>query len=1211
MSTESAEPLRVQLLGAVRAWRGDTELALGSARQRALFTVLAMRANQVVSREELVDAIWGESPPGAVDSSLYTYVSRLRRALEPVRSKWTGGQMLVSAGSGYSLRLEPGLLDVREFDRLRESAQQSWDRRDAASAKSALDAALVLWRGEALTGIDGPFAVLHRGRLAELHLDVLERRAEIMLESGDLTAAVDELFDLSTAYPLRETPRALLMLALHRSGRGHEALEVFRETREVLVDQLGIEPGTKLRKVHDEITAAHERAGGLPAVSSTSPIPPYPEVFVGREQELSALRTALGDVLGGKGTAVWVEGEPGIGKSALLATGLADAADRGCEVLWHAGDEIGRRFPLSTVLASLDVDSLSPDPRRAEFATGLPGREVDPAYPWQSEDPVLVAVDRLIGLVDRVVGFVDELCAAGPVVLVLEDLQWGDDASLLVWHRLAKATRHLPLLLVGSCRPHPRRAELDPLRTMVSMGGGELLRLDPMDHGTWIELVRRLLGTEPGPELLATADCAGGNPRYLEEIVDALVRDDAVAVFDGVADIAHDRDRYPSQPTVNTVVTRKLDHLDDTTRDALRWAALLGVEFDLSDLATVMGKQASELLPAVEEASASGVIGESGQRFAFRHTLVRRALYEAIPTTVRVALHRQSAETLDTAGAHVERVAEQLLGGPVPADAWVAQWLLSHTNAVAGRSPAMAAELLAGVVVDPSVRERTREALTTRLVRLRFWLGERPTAEARTVLATTEDPNRVAEMRLVLAYLDHRAGEGERAAEALRQVSADPSVPDRWRARHRALLAEVAPSAVVRDDPFSRAHAAQRLWEAASAQGRHLDALAHTETALAAVSGDSAHVDLELCLVEDKVFTLHNLDELDEASRTLDTARNTVTRRGLTSGPHLSAAVHLYWLGRWDEALAELDEVVRDRPEITFHGVRQHGSIRLLHGVRALIAAHRDDSTALETHLKSSAEHRGPSAAIRDDFLPMATSLAAEQLGHPDEALRFLLPLLDDDYPPLVPRHQWLPRLTRLALDFGETAVAKAALATCLLDADREQSPARATLAAQWCRGLVERDLVALTAVAEHFGRVGRKVEQAAVSEDRAVLLAAEGRTEEAHAAFYDALTVYTGLDATWDVRRAESRLKPFGIRWRVGGRGGADGRPLDQIERRVAELVAAGWPNSDIATRLSMSRNTVQLHVTRLLQKLEVDSRLGVTRQVVERYSDEGVTTT
>jgi DNA-binding CsgD family transcriptional regulator/tetratricopeptide (TPR) repeat protein len=1129
--------------------------------------------------------------------------------------------MLVSAGSGYCLRLEPSLLDVREFDRLREEAQQSWGRRDAASARTALDAALTLWRGDALTGIDGPFAALHRGRLVELHLNVLERRAEMMLESGDVMASVAELIDLTSAYPLRETPRALLMLALHRSGRDNEALEIYRETRELLVDQLGIEPGAQLRKVHDEITAARDRVSAAPR----SPIPTHPDVFIGREPELAALRTALADVLKGKGTAVWVEGEPGIGKSALLATGLADAVDRDCEVLWHAGDEVGRRFPLSMVLACLDIDSLSPDPRRAELATGLPGRTPEPAYPWQTEDPVLVAVDRLIGLVDRVVSFVDELCADGPVVLVLDDLQWADDASLLVWHRLAKATRHLPLLLVGSCRPHPRRPELDPLRTMVSMGGGVMLRLEPLDETTSTALVRKALGMEPSAALLATTDCAGGNPRYLKEIVEALIRDDAVAVFDGIADIGHDRTRYPMQPTVNTVVTRRLDHLADTTRDALRWAALLGVEFDLGDLATVMGKPASDLLAAVEEASAAGVIGESGQRLAFRHALVRRALYEAVPTTVRIALHRQSAETLDTAGAHVERVAEQLLAGPVPVDAWVTQWLLAHTNAIAGRSPAIAAELLERAIASPSIRDRAKEVLTTRLVRLLFWLGKQPATEARAVLLVTEDPNRAAEMRLMLAYFDHCQGENARALESLRQTVADPTVPDHWRARHQALQAMVerrglddlpaagatATMALTRakqaGDAFAVALASENLWEIASVLRRHTEALEHVDQALAAVGGDPTWADLELCLLDDKVFTLQNLDELTEATRTLGAAQHLVTQRGLTSGLHIPAAVHHYWLGRWDDALTELDAVVQDRPEITFYGLRQRGAIGLLHGVKALISAHRDDSAALETHLKAAADYPQATVEARDDFLLTATSVAAEQRGRPDEAMRALIPLLSGDYPRMVPRHQWLPRLTRLAIDQGDRTLAESALAACHLGSDREVTPARASVAAQWCRGLLERDAGALLTVAKHFAAAGRKVEHAASSEDLAVLLASVGRTDDAHAAFYDALTVYTGLGAAWDVRRAESRLKPFGIRWRVGARGESGGRPLDQIESRVAELVAAGWPNSDIAVRLSMSRNTVQVHVSRLLQKLGVDSRLSVTRQVLDRYAGGG----
>ncbi|GAA3680749.1 BTAD domain-containing putative transcriptional regulator [Lentzea roselyniae] len=1214
MSTESPEPpapVRVQLLGPVRAWRGEVELSLGPARQRTLFTVLALRANQIVSREELVDAIWGDTPPSAVDSSLYTYVSRLRRTLEPVRSKRTTGQTLVSTGAGYCLGLEPDMLDVREFDRLRQEAQHSWDRRDVKAARAALDQALELWRGDALAGIDGPFAAQHRVRLNELRLNVMESRAQMMLEAGEVSAAVAELLAITSAYPLRETPRALLMMALHRAGRDDEALEVYRETRELLVEQLGIEPSGQVRRAHDEIITARDRVERMPRL----PVPPRPKVLIGRETELTALRAALAGVLQGKGTVIWVEGEPGIGKTALLATGLADAADRGCEVLWQAGDEVGMRVPLSMALACLDIDSLSRDPRRVELAGKLPGRVPKLAFTHQSKQPEVLSADRLIGLVDRLAAFVGELCADSPVVLVLEDLQWGDDASLMLWRRLAKATRHLPLLLVGSCRRHERRADLYPLRTVVPAGNGVMLQLGPLDETASTAFVREKTGTQPSEALLAMAACADGHPQHLLEIVEAMVRDNVAAVCDHIAELG--QEHIPSFPTVNAVLTRWLSGLSDTTREALRWAALLGVEFDLDDLATVMKKQASDLLSVVEEASAASVLEESGHRLAFRHPLVQRALYETLPVTVRVALHRQAAEALDAAGVNVVRVTEQLLAGPVPVDARVTQWLMVNTNAIASRSPALAVELLRRVVRSDGIRDKAFEVLTTRLARLLFWLGTPPVAEALAVLRTTKDPNRAAEMRLMLAYVDHSEGENERALEVLRQTVADPSVSDEWRARHHSLQARVerralddlAPAnealehARQSGDAFAVAHASENLWEIASVLWQHTKALEHIEQGLAAIGGDPAWSDLELCLLDDKVFTLHNLDDLEEAERTLDAARHLVARRGLASGLHVPAAVHHYWRGQWCEALTELEAVMLDRLEITAYGLRQRNGMNLLYGIKALIAGHQDDSSAMETNLKAAAEYPHETVETRDDFFSMAKSVAAEQLGRPDEALRALLPLLRDDYPRIVPRHQWLPRLARLALDQKDRTVAEAALVACQPGPDREAGSRRASVAAQWCRGLLESDPEALSAVVTHFAAVGRKVEQAVACEDLAVLLAKHGRADDARTALYEASTVYTGLNAAWDARRAESRLKPFDIHGPTIDHRHTTGRPLDEAERRVAELVAAGWPNSDIATSLRMSRNTVQMIVSQLLQKLGVDSRLNVTRQLLDRY--------
>ncbi|MET0237990.1 MAG: BTAD domain-containing putative transcriptional regulator [Kibdelosporangium sp.] len=537
--------LRVRLLGRVAAWRGAAELDLGPGRQRAVFAVLAMRANQVVSREALIDAVWGESTPAGASNNLYSYVSRLRLALG--RST----QTLISAGSGYSLRLDPDSLDVRAFDQLREVAQQCWNRRDIAGARAALDEALALWHGDALDGVDSPFATLHRKRLTDLRLAALERRTETMIAASD-PDALPELRRLVREYPFRETLLGLLMTALHREGRDAEAVEAFDAARRTLVGRLGIEPGPALRRIHAEIIAQPQvqaRAVARPA---------GPDVLVGREHELALLRTRLASLRRGIGGVVWIEGGPGVGKSALLASGLAGFDG---QVLWAPGDaETGR---LSWPSA----------------ASGWPG-------------------------IDQFAGFIEEMAPPAPVVLVVDDMQWVDTANLLVWHRLGKLARQTPLLLVGACRPVPRRTELDRVRSAVVSSAGDVVQLAGLSYSAVVELTTRLLGTAPDQRLLSIVDCAAGNPRFLRELVE--VADDP--------------------PALESVVATRLTTLTGATQEVLRWAAALGTEFDLGDLATIMHRPATALIPAVEEATAAGVLREAGHLFAFRHPLLRRVL---------------------------------------------------------------------------------------------------------------------------------------------------------------------------------------------------------------------------------------------------------------------------------------------------------------------------------------------------------------------------------------------------------------------------------------------------------------------------------------------------------------------------------------------------------------------------------------------------------
>jgi DNA-binding SARP family transcriptional activator/tetratricopeptide (TPR) repeat protein/DNA-binding CsgD family transcriptional regulator len=1202
----TAEPLRVQLLGPVRAWRGETELDLGSARRRAVFAVLAMRANQVVSREEIVDAVWGESPPSSVEGSLYTYVSGLRRGLEPDRSRWSTGQVLVSAGSGYSLRLEPGESDASRFGQLRTRAQECAARGDTPGALAALDAALALWHGDALSGISGPFAELHRARLAELRLTTLERRAETVLGSGGHAEVVAELSGLASEYPSREALRGLLMLALYRSGRSGEALEVFRETRATLIDELGIEPSPALRILHDQILA-DDPALGAPAAPPVSPShPSRPELFVGRDEEVHALRAYVEKLAAGQGAVVWLEGEPGIGKSSLLAAGLADAVGAGCVVHWGAADEAGTGGPLGLVLDCLEAGPES------ELARTL-REDTPPAYAWQVSDPVLAATDRLLA-------YVDALCADTPLVLVMEDLHWADDASLLVWQRLVRTSRRWPLLLIGTCRPVPRRTELDQLRTTATGATGELIRLRPLAGAEAAELVERLAGGKPGSTLLALADRAAGNPLYITETVTTLAMDRLVDVEDDVAEVLEDAE---ISATLAPAITRRLGFLSEETKEMLRWAALLGVEFDLGDVAVVMRKQASELVSAVEEAMAAGVLGEAGQRFVFTHALVRNALYDERPAALLIGLHRQAAEMLDEAGAPAERVAEQLVAAPIAVDAWTTRWLLSTTTTIAAGSPSIVVELLRRAMASSSVRGELRVTFGARLTRLLFWLGGYPETEARAVVAMTTDADLSSEMRLILAFIDYNRGESERAIEALKETAVDPAVPQLWQVRHRVLRAmlerllhedqaaaeadalSALAAATVDGDVLAIAQSLQDLWRFESVNRRHERALVHVDKALDVVRGNLDLVDFQLALLDNKVFTQHNLDRLDDAGRTLIEADDLATRRGLPGGLRLPAATHWFWLGRWDDALVQLDAVVREGPEITLYGLRQRWGILLLHGVSALIAAHRDDSAGLETQLKAAEKYARSTMEQKEycDFLLAASAIAAEQGGRLDEALEELAPVLDLRYAQMMLRHQWLPTIVRLAIAAGRPEVARKALEVCEVEAAAEAEPARATAAAAWCRGLIEGDPELVLPVVARYRELGRKFEAAMAAEDTAVLLAASGRLDEARRSFLEAVAVYAEVGAMWDVGRAESRLRPFGIR-RTSRVPASGGERLSPLELRIAELVAAGWPNPDIATQLTLPRSAVQVHVTRILQKLAVGSRLGVTPATLTHYS-------
>ncbi|MFF8536668.1 BTAD domain-containing putative transcriptional regulator [Streptomyces sp. NPDC015532] len=250
------ESVRFAVLGPVRAWRGEREVDVGAPQQRAVLAALLLRRGRPVMLGELLDAVWGEEPPTAAVSVVRTYVSRLRKGLEPERAAAAAPRVIVSVGDGYAIRIPEGALDLGVFERRVTEARKLRAAGDPSAAAELLRAALAGWQGAALAGVPGPLAGSEGSRLDEQRLAALELRLDVDVELGRHAEVIAELVSLAGTFPLREGLCRLLMLALYRSGRQAEALAAYRGTRGTLVAELGIEPGAPLKDLHERILAA-------------------------------------------------------------------------------------------------------------------------------------------------------------------------------------------------------------------------------------------------------------------------------------------------------------------------------------------------------------------------------------------------------------------------------------------------------------------------------------------------------------------------------------------------------------------------------------------------------------------------------------------------------------------------------------------------------------------------------------------------------------------------------------------------------------------------------------------------------------------------------------------------------------------------------------------------------------------------------------------
>ncbi|GAA3437128.1 ATP-binding protein [Kutzneria kofuensis] len=698
-------------------------------------------------------------------------------------------------------------------------------------------------------------------------------------------------------------------------------------------------------------------------------------MLVGRAAELDLFRALLRDLVAGRGRSVLVEGEPGIGKSALVTAGFGMARTLGCRVLWATADELVSRFPLRTLL-----DALSPEERETFDARPAAG------------DAVLAGVEQFLALIDQ-------LCAKSPVVLVLDDVHWADEASLLVWGRLGRAVDQLPLLLVGAARPMPRRSQVAELRRTLTGQGAMVMRLRELPAQQVDELVDDLVGAPSGPRLRAMARQAGGNPLYVRELVDALVRENRVEREDaGFAELAADVERAPA--SLGTAIADRLAFLSDPTLHDLRPAVLLGTEFSVADLAAVSGRTVVDVAEGIEEALTAGVLAERGDRFAFRHPLIRQALYAAIPEALRSALHQDAAYALVRTNGAVERIAAQLLAARGDMADWVPQWLAEHATFLTQQAPQIAEQLMGWALERIPPDDRLHDRLESQLAVAAYLQGNGELCErmARKVLARTTDPDQAARMTWALASTLQRSRRFAAARDTLDTTLQDPGISPTWQARLLAMSARLWRSgrrfddsaadkalahAELAEDPTAIGYA---LHEVSLVRLRRRDtagALRAVRRALEVIGDDPYTLDLRQMLLINQTAFVAVFDDWDETRTSMRAAIALAERTGTPRlcTVHTTAADCLCAMGEWDDAMAATEVAVDYLPEADAWPELWER----VYSIRALIAGHRDDITSVEADLA-----RPPVRGSDSILLIRARALPEERAGRPERALAVL-----------------------------------------------------------------------------------------------------------------------------------------------------------------------------------------------------------------------------
>ena len=916
----------------------------------------------------------------------------------------------------------------------------------------------------------------------------------------------------------------------------------------------------------------------------------------GRDTELAALRGHLDQVLAGAGTVTLVEGGAGLGKSRLLAEAAAMARLLGIRVGVGVADPGDSVVQLSALMEALFA---GPSPILGRAGLGDAHTSPEQRY-WLLQD--------LEALLERA-------ALEAPLLVCLDDLQWGDSGTAAALRVLPARLATVPVAWVIASRPSRGSPEIRSAVDRLERDGAQRIVLGPLDQAGVAQLAADILQAEPGPDLLKMAERAGGSPFLLVELLSGLREEKLVRMESGRAELVESR--LPHR--VSESMRRRLERMPDQARQVATVAAALGRRFSLTDLAAMLDVSPSALLLPVEELIQADLLAERDGQLSFGHDLIFEAVRTSLPMSVRRALDRQAAAVLLAAGALPVEVATQLAASAGPGDEVAITTLLKAAEALGTTDPGAAADLSQRAL---ELAPRHHPLRGPMVAETALWLhaaarrGEEAKAFADTALRDVLPAEQEAEVRLSIAGMF--AISPDLRAESGRRALALPGLPEELRARHlavlfhnlvtagrlteaRALHAEARTAVQDRHDAaglFVLELAESGLMYA---DGRFGPALELVEAALRSSlgTGDDTRAHLTRQWRCDVLAALDRLDESFQLA-TDNVAAAQRDRQGWALAVfETGRARTLFQMGRLTDAAAALEE------HFTPDAAHQVVSVLDAAGVGALgrVALHTGDR-ALARQATQIAH------VMLDQGIPSVRAhavwvLALQAMGDGDlpGAHRRLCALGEDERMSVLPLFPMDPAddalLVRIALAAGDQELAVHTVAAARRRSALNPDARSLAAGAAHADGLLRRSQHGLADAVELFDAGLRPLALATAVEDLAAVTAGNGDTQHAAEGFSRALDLYAQAGAAWDGGRVRGRLRALGVRRRLvparrPGRGWAS---MTDSELAVARLVAQGLSNREVAERLFLSPHTVSSHLRHVFAKLGVNSRVGLTR--------------